>query len=320
MASLGRALMAGLVAGGAKFADMKMDEKQKAADAERQQKLLDLQKQLMQESERFKASLKSPQYQTIEDTGPDGKTVKRTIRSSYDPESQGFVEKDVGSAVVPPKQERAESEAEFFARDPKGFAAYKASGRAPSGSGSGSGEEGFGFEDYESMDPERRSLYDRWKGRASVKDQEAADRKWLAQEEQKAVGDFDSTASDYTARNNLLGAFGIDPKDPKAREKYAKAYRTDLESRFNPGEKPEPAPIMESARGPGQAYPKFGSDSFAPKTDIFASETETVEPERAAPKKAGAKKESPYPEGTKLKGPDGKIYIVKDGQPVPYGG
>ncbi len=97
MASLGRALMAGLVAGGAKYADKKMDEKQKAEEAERNQKLMELQRKLQQEQARFEASLKAPQYQTFDDT-KDGKTVKRTIRSSYDPETGGFVEEEVGSS------------------------------------------------------------------------------------------------------------------------------------------------------------------------------------------------------------------------------
>lgn len=86
MASLGRALMAGLVAGGAKYADMKMDEK-----------LMKLQRSLQQEQARFEASLEAPQYHTFDDT-KDGRTVKRTIRSAYDPEKGGFVEEEVGSS------------------------------------------------------------------------------------------------------------------------------------------------------------------------------------------------------------------------------
>ncbi len=291
--------MAGLVAGGAKYADMKLDEKQKAEQAERDKKLLELQQKVMEANERFKASLKAPEYQTIKDTGPDGQMRERTIRSSYDPETQGFAETEVGSAILPQKDDRTafEVEAAYAEANPEKYAAMKAAGRAPrgGGAGSGGGTEALGFEDYETMDPERRALYDRWKGRASSKDQEAADRKWLAAEEQKAISDFDSTASDRTARRNLLAGFGIDPESPDARKQYAKAYRKDLESRFNPGEQPGAAP-MESARAPGQPYPKLGGDSFAPKVDIFSSTTEVVEPERAAPKKDGAKKDATPPD------------------------
>ena len=310
--------MAGLVAGGAKYADMKLDEKQKAEQAERDKKLLELQQKVMEANERFKASLKAPEYQTIKDTGPDGQTRERTIRSSYDPETQGFAETEVGSAILPQKDGRTafEVEAAYAEANPEKYAAMKAAGRAArgGGAGSGGGTEALGFEDYETMDPERRALYDRWKGRASSKDQEAADRKWLAAEEQKAIRDFDSTASDRTARRNLLAGFGIDPESPDARKQYAKAYRKDLESRFNPGEQPGAAP-MESARGPGQAFPPF-SDEFAPKTDILSSPKAAS---KAPPGPQGnnpATGKAPYPDGTKLTGPDGKLYVVKNGQPV----
>ena len=159
------------------------------------------------------------------------------------------------------------------------------------------------------MDPERRALYDRWKGRATSKDQEAADRKWLAAEEQKAIRDFDSTASDRTARRNLLAGFGIDPESPDARKQYAKAYRKDLESRFNPGEQPGAAQ-MESARGPGQAFPPF-SDEFAPKTDIFSS------PKAASKAPPGSSRDNPAPaEAFKSKPPSGTWVKLPTGQVI----
>jgi len=160
------------------------------------------------------------------------------------------------------------------------------------------------------MDPERRALYDRWKGRATSKDQEAADRKWLATEEQKAISDFDSTASDRTARRNLLAGFGIDPESPDARKQYAKAYRADLESRFNPGEKSGPAPLLESARGPGQAFPPF-SDEFAPKTDIFSSS------KAASKAPPGSSRDNPAPaEAFKSKPPSGTWVKLPTGQVI----
>jgi len=311
--------MAGLVAGGAKYADMKMDEKQKAEQAERDKKLLELQQKVMEANERFKASLKAPEYHTIKDTGPDGQMRERTIRSSYDPETQGFAETEVGSAILPQKDGRTafEVEAAYAEANPEKYAAMKAAGRAPrgGGAGSGGGTEALGFEDYETMDPKRRALYDRWKGRATSKDQEAADRKWLATEEQNAVRDFDSTASDPRARRELLTGMGIDPNAPDARKLYAKAYRADLESRFKPGEDPDVAIMPENTRGPGQAYPPF-SDEFAPKTDILSSPKAASKAPPGSSRDNPATGKAPYPDGTRLTGPDGKLYVVKNGQPV----
>lgn len=309
--------MAGLVAGGAKYADMRLDEKQKAEQAEREQKLLQLQQKVMEANERFKASLDPDKYQTIEDTDADGRTVKRTIRSGYDDARGGKFSEEVGSAILPEAVKNIDPNSPEGIRARLEFEAGKEriSPRRSAGGSSGTGGEALGFEDYETMDPERRALYDRWKGRATRKDQEAADRKWLATEEQKAIRDFDSTAYDRTARRNLLAGFGIDPESPDARKQYAKAYRADLESRFNPGEKSEPLPLMESAGGRGEAYPAFG-DEFAPKTDILSSAP--VAP-KAPPGPQGnnpATGKAPYPDGTKLIGPDGKLYVVKNGQPV----
>ena len=284
MANMGRALMSGLVQGFGKYANMQYDEKQKAEKAERDQELAKLQQQLKEADAKFREGLKTPQYQTYEATGADGKTVKRTIKSSYDPKN-GAMEETVGESVVAPKEPRAETDREFYQRDPEGYAKYKASGQRPLMGGAGGGET-LGFEGYEAMSPERQSLYDRWKGRATRKDQEAADRKWLATEEQKAVSDFDSTASDFTARQSLLGAFGIDPKDPKARDKYAKAYRADLEARFNPGEAP---PLMSDADAPS-SFPKFQGQDFAPKADIFSSSSsQTPQSKPVGADKAAAK-------------------------------
>jgi len=139
MASLGRALMAGLVAGGAKYADKKMDEKQKAEEAERNQKLMELQRKLQQEQARFEASLKAPQYQTFEDTDDQGRTIKRTIRSSYDAD-KGLIEEELGSAVVQPKDERSAIEHEYalYQKDPSGYAAMQQAKKARSGGGGSS--------------------------------------------------------------------------------------------------------------------------------------------------------------------------------------
>jgi hypothetical protein len=311
MASLGRALMAGLVAGGAKYADMKLDEKQKAEQAERDKKLMELQQKVMEANARFKASLDPDKYQTIEDTDADGRTVKRTIRSGYDDARGGKFSEEVGSAILPEAVKNIDPNSPEGIRARLEFEAGKEriSPRRSAGGSSGTGGEALGFEDYETMDPERRALYDRWKGRASSKDQEAADRKWLAAEEQKAIRDFDSTASDRTARRNLLAGFGIDPESPDARKQYAKAYRKDLESRFNPGEQPGAAP-MESARGPGQAFPPF-SDEFAPKTDIFSSS------KAASKAPPGSSRDNPAPaEAFKSKPPSGTWVKLPTGQVI----
>ena len=304
--------MAGLVAGGAKYADMRMDEKQKAEQAERDKKLMELQQKVMEANARLKASLDPDKYQTIEDTDADGRTVKRTIRSGYDDARGGKFSEEVGSAILPEAVKNIDPNSPEGIRARLEFEAGKeriSPSRSAGGKGGPDSDTALGFEDYETMDPERRALYDRWKGRATSKDQEAADRKWLATEEQKAISDFDSTASDRTARRNLLAGFGIDPESPDARKQYAKAYRKDLESRFNPGEQPGAAP-MESARGPGQAFPPF-SDEFAPKTDIFSSS------KAASKAPPGSSRDNPAPaEAFKSKPPSGTWVKLPNGQVI----
>lgn len=287
MASIGRALMGGLAHGFGAFANMKYDEKQKAEQAERDQELAKLTQQLKEEAARFDASLNPAQYQTIEDTGPDGKTIKRTIKSRYD-RDQGPIEEEVGSVTIDPKDDRVavEREMALYDADPDKYRKFKLAGQRPLVSSGGSDSETFGFDEYETMAPERRALFDRWKGRASAKDQGAADRRWLAEETQKAVSDYDSTASDFTARQNLLGAFGISPDDPKARQKYRDAYKADLESQFPTGDEPETPkgkPLMESIGGSERPYPKFDREPFSPKQDIF-SEAGPSQGADAAPK------------------------------------
>jgi len=305
--------MAGLVAGGAKYADMKLDEKQKAEQAERDKKLMELQQKVMEANARFKASLDPDKYQTIEDTDADGRTVKRTIRSGYDDARGGKFSEEVGSAILPEAVRNIDPNSPEGIRARLEFEAGKeriSQSRSAGGKGGPDSDTALGFEDYETMDPERRALYDRWKGRATRKDQEAADRKWLATEEQKAISDFDSTASDRTARKNLLAGFGIDPESPDARKQYAKAYRADLESRFNPGEKSEPTPLMESAGGRGEAYPAFG-DEFAPKADILSS------PKAASKAPPGSSRDNPAPaEAFKSKPPSGTWVKLPTGQVI----
>ena len=305
--------MAGLVAGGAKYADMKLDEKQKAEQAERDKKLMELQQKVMEANARFKASLDPDKYQTIEDTDADGRTVKRTIRSGYDDARGGKFSEEVGSAILPEAVRNIDPNSPEGIRARLEFEAGKeriSPSRSAGGKGGPDSDTALGFEDYETMDPERRALYDRWKGRATSKDQEAADRKWLATEEQKAISDFDSTASDRTARRNLLAGFGIDPESPDARKQYAKAYRADLESRFNPGEKSEPTPLMENAGGRGEAYPAFG-DEFAPKTDILSSS------KAASKAPPGSSRDNPAPaEAFKSKPPSGTWVKLPTGQVI----
>ena len=305
--------MAGLVAGGAKYADMKLDEKQKAEQAERDKKLLELQQKVMEANARFKASLDPDKYQTIEDTDADGRTVKRTIRSGYDDARGGKFSEEVGSAILPEAVRNIDPNSPEGIRARLEFEAGKeriSPSRSAGGKGGPDSDTALGFEDYETMDPERRALYDRWKGRATRKDQEAADRKWLATEVQKAISDFDSTASDRIARRNLLAGFGIDPESPDARKQYAKAYRADLESRFNPGEKSEPTPLMENAGGRGEAYPAF-SDEFAPKTDILSSS------KAASKAPPGSSRDNPAPaEAFKSKPPSGTWVKLPTGQVI----
>lgn len=286
--------MAGLVAGGAKYAGMKMDEKDKAAQAEREQELMKLQQKVMEANERFKASLKVPQYQTIKDTGPDGQTQERTIRSSYDPEAMGFTETEVGSAILPDKQGRAETDAEFFARDPVAFKEYKSAGRAPRGSSGGSSGE---------KPPKATSLTE-----AQIESLFSS-----TNANGESVRDTDKYRNfvSYQARKAQ--------SDPRFRDANFAHQQWANQVGFDPDETPEGTfTVDELERGNGLVETLSESGSVSPGQGPAAPAKDKSAPGASRDNPAPGK--APYPEGTKMKGPDGKLYIVKNGQPVPYGG
>ena len=285
--------MAGLVAGGAKYADMKMDEKQKAEDAQRQQKLMDLQRQLMQANAIFKTKLEPPKINTIEDTGPDGQTIKRTIRSTFDPESLGYTDEEIGKAVVPAKDDRSsiEREYELSKRDPKGYAAMKQAGRRPAGDGSGGASDRVTFEEYSSWPQERKDAYDRYKGRAIKPDEDAKDRKWVTNQTAVAMRDFNKKPA--YEQEPLLKSAGIDPSDPDAAKKYRNSIRDDLKT-------------------------QMGIDLFQGSVSSGVSTTAKDKPAaEAAPAAKGTSRENPAPaEAFKEKPPSGTWVKLPSGQVI----
>ena len=78
--------------------------------------------------------------------------------------------------------------------------------------------------------------------------------------------------------------------------------------------------LMKSKNGAGAARdPELDIVTTKTKTmNPDGSETETTEKSVRRPG-APSEQKAPYPDGTELKGKDGQIYVVKDGQPVPKG-
>jgi len=292
MADFGLALLDGLGAGLNAYGNMQRNEAQKAEEAKNAEAAAKLTQKLKEASQRFEESLKPAQYQTVEDTGPDGKTVKRTIKSRYD-ENKGPVEEIVGEAIIEPNDTRTNTERdlELYQRDPDAFSAMKRAGQLPLLGGD--------------VTERERFLQEQLNERTRIQQEAITSRSRQAA--------LDSRMEDYSGRegSQLMKEdapnYGLDPNDKDLRKKMRAALRVEI---FGGEDSDSPRPLMDSARGPEPTYPASGvqpAQDFAPKEDGFS----------AKPK--APKADAPYPDGTKLKGPDGKTYIVKDGQPVPYG-
>ena len=297
MADFGLALLDGLGAGLNAYGNMQRNEAQKAEEAKNAEAAAKLTQKLKEASQRFEESLKPAQYQTVEDTGPDGKTVKRTIKSVYDPE-RGRIEEQVGSVAIEPKDTRTNTERdlELYQRDPDAFSAMKRAGQRPLLGGGGTRGD---------VTERDRFLQEQLNERTKIQQEAITSRSRQAA--------LNSRMEDYSGRegSQLMKEdapnYGLDPNDKDLRKKMRAALRVDI---FGGEDSDSPRPLMDSARGPEPTYPASGvqpAQDFAPKEDVFS----------AKPK--APKADAPYPDGTKLKGPDGKTYIVKDGQPVPYG-
>lgn len=80
------------------------------------------------------------------------------------------------------------------------------------------------------------------------------------------------------------------------------------------GKSKEPGAFERGAKAIGSGLSSL-AERFAPKESTGRS----VMAERKSGEKK-PKEESPYPEGTKLRGKDGKIYVIRNGEPVLEGG
>lgn len=268
MANMGRALMSGLVQGFGKYANMQYDEKQKAEEAERDQELAKLQQKLKQESQRFEQSLKPAQYQTYEVTGKDGATMKRTVKSSYDPKN-GAMEETVGESVVEPKEKRAETAIEYAQRDPEGYAKMQAMERRPTVGDSGEVSE------------RERYRQDQLTSREELR-QKAINERLARAETNKRMREL-SGAIGASERADEAVRFGFDPKDKNLNDKLRTAILKENMGTYGI-DAPEDRPLMESSGAP-TSFPKFNGQDFAPKADIFASSSSPSPQAPTAPEK-----------------------------------
>lgn len=253
MANLGRALMSGLVAGFGQYAGMKMDEKQKAEQAERDRKLAELQDKLMRQKAQFEASLKGDTFNTFEDTDAQGNTVKRTLRSGYDPE-KGKYSEEVGSAVQTPKDTRSafEREAEFFKNDPSTYTAMKRAGQRPLMPSAGGESDKVTAADYAAMTPEARAMYDRYKGRAEHTDEDARLKRIAVSQLNTRMRDFDK--KEARDRKADYASFGIDPNSSDARKQLRDAMQSEIFGSFGL-EMPVEETVEVIEAGPGNQPP-----------------------------------------------------------------
>lgn len=72
-----------------------------AQQAGYQQQLEILKEKAAQAHTEFEESIRGPKYETYETTNDQGQTVKRTVRSSYDPTQKKRIEDTLGEAPVP---------------------------------------------------------------------------------------------------------------------------------------------------------------------------------------------------------------------------
>ena len=285
------AILDALAAGFQAYGGYKLDQNPRAQKKEEDTELARLAEIAAERKAKFAASLQPDRIDTFEDTGPDGTTIKRTMRSGYDPE-RGKYSEEVGSAKVavvprnidPNSPEGIEAKLRFEREKAK---------LNPAGGGRGSSDkESISFEDYQAMAPEQREAYDRFKGRAIKPDEEGKDRKAVTTEINRVMRDFDK--KEAYEQKTVLEQAGIDPKLPDARDRYKMMKRDDF--------------MTDADIDMFKGRVKSGSAEGVSVADGSMERPPSKTPE--APK-------APYAEGTMLKGPDGRIYIVRNGEPVP---
>lgn len=301
MADFGLALLDGLGAGLNAYGNMQRNEAQKAEEAKNAEAAAKLTQKLKEASQRFEESLKPAQYQTVEDTGPDGKTVKRTIKSRYD-ENKGPVEEIVGEAIIEPNDTRTNTERdlELYQRDPDAFSAMKSAGQRPLLGGGGTRGD---------VTERDRFIQEQLNERTKIQQEAITSRSRQAA--------LDSRMEDYSGRegSQLMKEdapnYGLDPNDKDLRKKMRAALRVDI---FGGEDSDSPRPLMDSARGPEPTYPASGvqpAQDFAPKEDVFSTKS-------AAPKAAtGSSRDNPAPaEAFKSKPPSGTWVKLPTGQVI----
>lgn len=143
----------------------------------------------------------------------------------------------------------------------------------------GSRDKGYTFEDYANAPPEQRALYDRFR---------------RGEEDPNNKRDLEARAATLKDLQDVA-APGPDAKPDKQHEYDVLKANTLYQNQTMMGADP-----FASVKG--------GAGSTAKPMGQFA-----------APQKGQAQpsQKSPYPDGTRLKGPDGRMYVVQNGVPVP---
>lgn len=265
-------LLAALAAGFQQYGNQKL-----AANQAEQQRIQDAEtKRLAEEAARrkaiFEASLKAPEIKSYEDT-ENGRTVKRTLMQRIDPETGSWNSEQIGMAAQERKapttrniiQGDQTTTQQFDPETGEWIELGSGPRFAPKSAGGGQGESAtISFEEYNAMSPETQARYDRYKGRALPTDSEAKDRKWVTSQTNSTLRIFDRK-DPYEKKKDLL-SYGIDPNDPKARDKYKDMIRDDLltdagmslfDGRVNSG-------ASTNAKKPGESMGKPGSSKDNP--------------------------------------------------------
>lgn len=231
-------------------------------------------------------------YQTKRN-GPGGEMIEEVNEESYNPETEARESKVISSYTAPPKEKRAETDQEAFDRDPVAYAARKAAGRAPAKPSSPKVAKDPKLSSLSTTDVQAMFGVTDAEGNVTV-DQDAY-RRFLADKAIKAKTDPRYNDAKFAAQE-YQAKLGFDPN-----ERPPGTFEADESYMKLPNEK---------------THPKPGTPEFGAKLEQLS----TPEKAPAAPAAPGTKPSpAPYPEGTKLV-KDGKTYIVKNGEPVPYGG
>jgi hypothetical protein len=253
----------------------------------------------------FGASLEPPKYQTF-DTTENGVSGKKTVRSHYDEASGQTVEDDLGfvpnEAKAPTTRNvimGAQEATQQFNPKTGAWENIGTPGPRFAPQQASPGGDRITFSEYQSMTPEERAAYRAYKAPGSAGGESAEDKADHAARVQTAAQLRDFNKLSRYEKIDALRAAGIDPgvadgdtKSPISAEAladYRNTLRDDNLTLMG-------VPLFKRASG--------GAASTAPLLNSA----------KPAPQSSGGK--SPCPDGTKLKGPDGRMYVVKNGLPV----